>query len=119
MQLGDGRAAQLAIENALAAAWEPELVLLYGECRDDGAIPRIERAEGWLKDRPRDAELLLTLGRLCAQRELWGKARSYLEASLALHPVRDAHIALARLCDRIGLAEEANRHYRAAAQVSD
>jgi HemY protein len=119
MQLGDGRAAQLAIENALAAAWEPELVLLYGDCRDDEAIPRVERAEGWLKDRPQDAELLLTLGRLCAQRELWGKARSYLEASIALHPVRDAHIALARLCDRIGLAEEADRHYRAAAQMSD
>ena len=119
MQLGDGRAAQLAIENALAATWNPELVLLYGESRDDEAIARIERAEAWLKDRPQDAELLLTLGRLCAHRELWGKARSYLEASLALHPVRDAHIALARLCDRIGLAQEADRHYRAAAQVSD
>jgi len=117
MQLGDGAGAQLAIENALAAAWDPELVLLYGECRDDQAIPRIERAEGWLKDRPQDAELLLTLGRLCANCGLWGKARSYLEASIGLQPVRDAHIALARLCDRIGLLEEANRHYRAAAQV--
>ena len=116
MQLGDGRAAQLAIENALAAAWEPELVLLYGECSDNEAIPRIERAEAWLKDRPQDADLLLTLGRLCAKRELWGKARSYLEASIGLSPVRDAHIELARLCDRIGLADEADRHYRAAAQ---
>lgn len=119
MALGDGRAAQLAIENALAAAWEPELVRLYGECRDDEAIPRIERAEGWLKDRPQDADLLLTLGRLCAKRELWGKARSYLEASIGLSPVRDAHIELARLCDRIGLADEADRHYRAAAQLPD
>ena len=119
MQLGDGRAARLVIENAVAAAWSPELVLLYGDARDDEAIARIERAEAWLKEHPQDAELLLTLGRLCAQRELWGKARSYLEASLALHPGRDAHIALARLCDRIGLAEEADRHYRAAAQVSD
>ena len=119
MQLGDGRAAQLAIENALAAAWEPEMVLLYGECRDDEAIARIERAEGWLKDRPQDADLLLTLGRLCAKRELWGKARSYLEASIGLSPVRDAHIELARLCDRIGLAGEADRHYRAAAQLPD
>ena len=119
MQLGDGRAAQLAIENALAAAWEPDLVLLYGECGDDEAIARIERAEAWLKDRPQDADLLLTLGRLCAKRELWGKARSYLEASIGLSPVRDAHIELARLCDRIGLAGEADRHYRAAAQLPD
>ena len=118
-QLGDGRAAQLVIENGLAATWDPELLLLYADCGDDEAILRVERAEAWLKDRPRDAELLLTLGRLCAKRALWGKARSYLEASLALHPVRDAHIALARLCDRIGLAEEANRHYRTAAQSSD
>jgi HemY protein len=119
MQLGDGRTAQLAIENALAVAWDPELVRLYGECSDEDAIPRVERAEGWLKDHPRDAELLLALGRLCARRELWGKARSYLEASLALHPARDATIALARLCDRIGRAEEADRHYRAAAQMQD
>ena len=119
MQLGDGRAARLVIENAVAAAWSPELVLLYGDARDDEAIARIERAEAWLKEHPQDADLLLTLGRLCAKRELWGKARSYLEASIGLHPVRDAHIALAQLCDRIGLAEEADRHYRAAAQVSD
>ena len=117
MQLGDGRAARLVIENALAAEWDPVLVRLYGECPDDEAIPRIERAEAWLKEQPQDAELLLALGRLCAQRELWGKARSYLEASLALHAIRDSHIALARLCDRIGRAEEADRHYRAAAQM--
>jgi len=114
-RIGDGRAAQLVVENALAAAWDPGLVLLYGDCRDDEAISRIERAEKWLKEHPQDAELLLTLGRLCARRELWGKARSYLEASLALYPARDAYIALARLCERIGLAEESHRHYRAAA----
>lgn len=118
MQLGDGRAAQGVIENALAARWDPELVLLYGECRDGDVIERLERAERWLKDQPQDAELLLTLGRLCMQRELWGKARSYFEASLGLHPGRDTHIALAQLCDRIGLDDEANRHYRAATVIA-
>lgn len=119
MQMGDGRAARSAIENALAVEWDPVLIRLYGERPDDEeAIARIERAEAWLQEHPRDAELLLTLGRLCAQRELWGKARSYLEASLALQPARDAHIELARLCDRIGRPDEADRHYRAAAQIT-
>ena len=59
--------------------------------------------------------LLLTLGRLCVQRKLWGKARSYLEASLAVQPSREAHVALAALFDQIGSAEDANRHYRASA----
>ena len=111
---GNFRGAQRVLEDALAIEWDPEPVLLYGECRDDAA-ERIERAERWLSARPRDADLLLTLGRLCVQSELWGKARSYLEASLAISPSRAAHIALAGLCDRNGRAEEANRHYRAAA----
>ena len=119
MQLGDRGAARAVIESALAENWNPELVLLYGESAGDDAIVRIERAEAWLKARPQEVELLLTLGRLCLRRELWGKARSYLEASLALHPGREAHVALAQLCDRIGLGEEASRHFRAAAQMQD
>jgi len=113
--IGDCGAAQLVIEGALAETWDAGLVLLYGECVGGDAMERVERAERWLKERPQDAELLLTLGRLCVQRELWGKARSYFEASLTLHSGRAAHVALAQLCERIGLADEANRHYRAAA----
>ncbi len=115
IRLGDCGGAQRAIENALADTWDAGLVLLYGECVGGGAMERIEHAERWLKERPQDAELLLTLGRLCVQRELWGKAKSYFEASLTLYPGRAAHVALAQLCERIGLADEANRHYRAAA----
>ena len=117
--IGDCGAAQLVIESALAETWDAGLVLLYGECVGGDAMERVERAERWLKERPQDAELLLTLGRLCVQRELWGKARSYFEASLTLHSGRAAHLALAQLCERIGLADEANRHYRAAALAAD
>jgi HemY protein len=118
IRLGSCRGAQRILEEALAGEWDPELVLLYGECRENAGA-RIERAERWLSARPRDAALLLTLGRLCVQNELWGKARSYLEASLAISPSRAAHIALAGLCDRDGRGEEANRHYRAAAACPD
>ena len=79
------------------------------------AARRIERAEKWLKTNPRDSMLLLTLGRLCAEQELWGKAQSYLEASLAMQPTRAAHIALAQLLERIGRVADANRHYKASA----
>ncbi|OGA43198.1 MAG: hypothetical protein A3G25_07435 [Betaproteobacteria bacterium RIFCSPLOWO2_12_FULL_63_13] len=118
MRVGDERAARGVIEYALNSEWDRDLVLQYAECGDDEAVPRIERAETWLEQRTQDAELLLSLGRLCAKRELWGKSRSYLEASLTVHRSSDAHVALAKLCERIGLADDANRHYRAAAQVS-
>ena len=50
------------------------------------ASARIERAERWLLERERDPGLLAALGRLCAQAELWGKAKSFLEASLSFEP---------------------------------
>ena len=117
MRLGDCRSAHRIIEDALAEGWSAQLALLYGECEDEDALVRLEKAEGWLKSRPRDWPLLLTLGRLCAQRELWGKAQSYLEASIAVRPTRTAHIALAQLFDRIGRPHDANRHYRASADA--
>jgi HemY protein len=117
MQLGDCHTAHGVIEEALEHEWDGGLVLLYGECIDDDSLDRIERAERWLREHPGDPELLLTLGRLCAKRELWGKAQSYLEASLSLQPTQAVHVALAGLLDRIGRTEDANRHFRASADA--
>jgi HemY protein len=118
MQLGDCRRAHRIIEEALERNWDGTLALLYGECADKDALERLERAEGWLKDRPGEGELLLTLGRLCVQRELWGKAQSYLEASLATQPTPAAHIALAKLYEQLGRPAEASRHFRASAELA-
>jgi len=78
----------------------------------------IARAEQWLLERERDPELLAVLGRLCAQAELWGKARSFLEASLSFEESRAAHLELARLAERLGQADDAQRHYRRAAELA-
>jgi HemY protein len=123
-----GRAAMAReiIEKALAAEWSPQLASLYGElpssmdpaARTAEARARIERAERWLLERERDPELLATLGRLCAQAQLWGKAKSFLEASLSFEPTRTAHLELARLAERLGENEDAQRHYRRAAELN-
>ena len=110
--LGGCDKAHRIIEDALAAGWDSELVDLYAECEGGDTVKRIERAEAWLERHPHDAALLLTLGRLCADQELWGKAQSYLDASLAIEPTWSAHLAAARLQERLGNAESARRHYR-------
>ena len=61
--------------------------------------------------------MLLALGRMCMKQRLWGKAQSYLEASLALEETRDAHLALADLCDQLEQSDEANRHFRASVRL--
>lgn len=122
MAAGDCREAQRVIEDALEENWDSALVLAYADCGRPGepagdVLGRIARAEKWLERMPRDGELLLTLGRLCCQQQLWGKARSYLEAALAISPSRAAHVELAQLLDSLGEAETANRHYRDAAML--
>jgi len=124
--LGRAALAREILESALASEWVPSLVSLYGqlpegldqETRVAEARTRIERAEKWLLERERDSQLLATLGRLCAQAELWGKARSFLEASLSFEESRAARIELARLAERLGKDDEAQRHFRKAAEHS-
>jgi len=114
-RVGDARMTRRVIEKALEQHWDGDLVLLYGETASSDALERLERAEAWLREQPGDSELLLTLGRLCLQRGLWGKAQSYLEASLSARPSPAVHVALANLFDRVGRVDEANRHFRAGA----
>lgn len=116
--LGNGGQARRAIEDSLEKSWDSELVSLYAECSGDDAIRQIERAEVWLKDHPRDAALLHALGRLCANRELWGKAQSYLEASIAVEPTYSAHLALAQLQETLGNSDAARRHYRESLELA-
>lgn len=117
LKVGNVTEASRIIESALAEQWDGKLVSLYGEAQGGDVLGRISHGEKWLHEHPQDAVLLLTLGRLCRQRELWGKAQSYLEASLSVEASRVAHVELARLLDHLGRGEEANRHYRAAATV--
>ena len=111
-------AAQQVIEDGLDEEWDSELVALYADCRGGDVLGRIARAEGWLLSHPRDSALLLVLGRLCQDKQLWGKAQSYFEASLSLDDSRAARIALAQLLDHLEQNELANKHYRAAALLN-
>ncbi len=102
------------IEDALDIQWDSYLAAAYGDCTHD-TLGRIAHAERWLPAHPRDHKLLLTLGRLCRRQQLWGKAQSYLEASLSVLPSRWVHLELAALQDSLGHVDRANIHYRAAA----
>jgi HemY protein len=118
LALGGIPQAQQIIEQALAMEWDSELVGLYAECEGPDTVRQIERAEQWLTANRRDAVLLLTLGRLCARQELWGKAQNYLEASISVEPLYSAHLMLAQLHDRLGNADAARRHYRASLDLA-
>jgi HemY protein len=105
-------------EQLLDEQWDSDLARLYAYCSStvDDANACLHKAEAWLEKQPRDAGLLFALGQLCRRTELWGKAQSYLEASLSLDPQVGTHLALAHLFETLERREEAQRHYRAAAE---
>lgn len=104
--------AQRIVEDSLDQAWDSRLVALYAGCAGSDTVRQIERAERWLDRHPDDAPLLLALGKLCAREGLWGKAQSYLEASVSVEPTHTAHLELGQLNDRLNNADAARRHYR-------
>ena len=118
LALGGNAEAQAIIEQALEREWSSTLVALYAEAAGTDALPQIERAEKWLRVHARDPALLLALGKLCMRQELWGKAQSYIEASLALEPTHDGHMTLAALMERIGKPQEAVLHFRRSAELA-
>lgn len=112
LEAEDGTTAAQIVEAGLAKNWDSTLAALYGDCASDNTLRQLEQAEKWLQNHANDAGLLLSLGHLCLRQELWGKAQSYLEASLSVQPGSAAHLALARLLERQGKQEDAYQHYR-------
>lgn len=118
MELGDCRLAHGILETSLEQEWNSELVALYSECPERETVRQIERAEKWLPRHPDDAALLLTLGKLCAHAGLWGKAQSYIEASLSVEPGYAGYLALAQLHEKLNQGEAARVSYRKSLELA-
>jgi len=99
------------IRRSLKEDWSEALVDLYGELAVSDPAAHLKRIEAWLRERPEDPALLLAAGRTCVRHQLWGKARSYLEASLAIRPTPETYRALGLLMARVGEAQSASRAY--------
>ncbi|MEP7185126.1 MAG: heme biosynthesis HemY N-terminal domain-containing protein [Rhodanobacter sp.] len=100
------------VESALRREWSPLLIETYGTLSGDDVEARLRRAESWLDAHPNDANLLLTLGRMCNRLQLWGKARQYAARSLELAPGAAAWEALGDTFAGQGDASQAQLCYR-------
>lgn len=89
--------AATVIHKALKTDWDSELVAMYGELRLADKEGQLRQIEKWLNQYPEDAVILLAAGRSCIRNELWGKARSYIESSLAIAATPVAYNELGQL----------------------
>jgi len=114
-RVGKGHVMRRTVERLLDTEWDTALARLYGFCGDVGAC--LAKGENWLSDHREDPGLLFSLGRLCAELQLWGKAVEYFELSLRWQPEVETHLALANLFKHLDRSEDEQSHYRAAAEM--
>jgi HemY protein len=116
--LGGDREAAEIIARSLERRWDSDLVALYSDCSTADPTRQLETAERWLAAHNNDATLLYALGRLCERAQLWGKAQTYLEASLALDNGWRANLALGEMQAKLGRNDQANAHLAAALKLA-
>ena len=107
----DGIAEPL-LRSSLQRDWDQQLVLLYGLLNGEDIKQQLKCAEALLEQQPADPVLLLTLGRLSLKDKLWGKARSYLEASIDASGPVEAFQELGHLLESMGKPDSALAVYR-------
>ena len=92
--------------------WDDRLVAVWGRLGAINGERVFAQTERWLKERPQDVRLLEAAGRQAMTAELWGRARSYLEAAAARSSRAELQLLLAELYERIGEPERARQAYR-------
>jgi HemY protein len=86
--------------------WSDKIVLLTGYIDSPESGPLLVLLEKWMKSRPNNSALMLSLGRASLRNKLRGKAREYFESALRFSKSRElsaeANAELARLFDHMG-----------------
>lgn len=104
--------AESLLREAIRRHWNMEFVYLYGLVKCENPAKQLSHAEAWLKGHEHNPVLLLTLGRLSLANELWGKARSYFEASLGAGSRSETYTELGRLLEQLEEPDEARECFR-------
>lgn len=105
-------AGEQLLRETLKHHWDDSLIRLYGKIQGNDPVKQLSSAEAWLEQHPKNPELLLTLGRLSLHNQLWGKARSYLEASLGAERRAETYCELGNLLSQLNEEQKAADYFR-------
>lgn len=110
----DSRMIEQIVVKSITQHWDTRLVDYYGKLKVENTRAQLTQAETWLQDYGSSDVLLLALGRICIRLKLWGKAQSYLEASIGIRPGAESCLELANLLSREELKspEKACQYFR-------
>ncbi|PXF64234.1 heme biosynthesis HemY N-terminal domain-containing protein [Kangiella spongicola] len=93
---------ELHIKDSMKQQWQERLAQLYGMIESQEPSRTLATAETWLKQKPNNAVLLTTLGKLSLRAQLWGKAKKYLEQSIEQQATAEAYYYLGQAYKELG-----------------
>lgn len=100
------------IRKTLKHHYHGELVKIYSTLAFNNLNRQLVIAGAWLKTYGQQPELLLFLGKLCTQIQLWGKAKDYFEKCLAMGNYPEAALQYGLLLESLGETEQAVAIYK-------
>jgi len=118
LQFNQDTEAGALLTRFLKQSWSNKLVAMLGFVNSKQPKQQLQMMEAWLKDKPGNPVLLLTLGRLSLRNQLWGKAREYFEQALRATSngelSAEINAELGRLLDHLGEHEKSLACYQRA-----
>ena len=112
IQCNQNEVVEPLLRAAIKRQWDTQFVYLYGLVKTSQPQSQLDFVETQIKQHEKNPILLMTLGRLCIELELWGKAQAYLEASLGVKPLAETYKELTLLMEQLGEIEQAKDYCR-------
>jgi len=97
IEMGDNDKAAVMIREVLKREWSTKAIELFGKVKEKNGAAQLECAEQLLKNHKNDPALLFTLSQISFYNQLWGKARDYVQESLALKATTEKYHFLGKL----------------------
>ena len=114
----DAKVAGPFIRKYLKQNWNDDVVAMYSELNIEDHKVGLAQSEKWLKQYPESPGLLAMAGFLNAKAELWGKARSLLEQSLALKAAPQTYKLLGDVLIKMNDSEGATESYQEGLRIA-
>ncbi|MBF1801112.1 heme biosynthesis HemY N-terminal domain-containing protein [Alloalcanivorax profundimaris] len=108
-QLGEGRRALQLVREQLDRDWDDRLPPVLEAIDDLSPDDLLQTLEKWLVERPGNAAVLVTAGRVALKARLWGKAQNFFEAAANSSQSATALAELSRLYLALGDRTKAAR----------
>lgn len=110
-QLGGGKGALNLVREQLDTQWDDRLPPVLEAIDDVSPDDLLQILERWLEQRPGNAAVLITAGRVALKARLWGKAQGFFEAAANSSQSAIALAELSRLYQALGDSSKAMKTF--------